>query len=212
LAKPQSQVKPLVVDCHSMPPSPQVLFLRHGESTWNQDRRWQGWLDPPLATTGEAQAAARARALAHDGFRPRTVFTSDLQRAARTAEILGAHLAAPVVPDMGFRERNGGEFQGHTAEEIEELWPGLISAWRRGEIKAPPGGETEPQVFARFDAALTRALAHVGTGLMLVVTHGGILRMVAMRAGADVHGVVPNLAGYWFEVIDGRLADPKPVS
>ena len=67
-------------------------------------------------------------------------------------------------------------------------------------------------MFARFDAALTRALAHVGTGLMLVVTHGGILRMVAMRAGAEVDGVVPNLAGYWFEVLDGRLADPKPAS
>jgi broad specificity phosphatase PhoE len=195
-----------------MSPSPQVLFLRHGESTWNQDRRWQGWLDPPLATTGEEQAAVRARALAHDGFRPRTVFTSDLQRAARTAEILGAHLAAPVVPDLGFRERNGGEWQGHTSAEINERWPGLIDAWRRGEIAAPPGGETEQQVFARFDAAMTRALAHVGTGLMLVVTHGGILRMVAMRAGAEVEGVVPNLAGYWFDVLDGRLADPKPVS
>jgi glucosyl-3-phosphoglycerate phosphatase len=195
-----------------MSPSPQVLCLRHGESTWNQDRRWQGWLDPPLAVTGEEQAAVRARALAHDGFRPRTVFTSDLQRAARTAEILGAHLAAPVVSDLGFRERNGGEWQGYNSAEINERWPGLIDAWRRGEIAAPPGGETEQQVFARFDAALTRALAHVGTGLMLVVTHGGILRMVAKRAGAEVEGVVPNLAGYWFDVLDGRLADPKPVS
>jgi broad specificity phosphatase PhoE len=195
-----------------MSPTPQVLFLRHGESTWNQDHRWQGWLDPPLATTGEQQAAVRARALAHDGFRPRTIFTSDLQRAARTAEILGAHLAAPVVPDIGFRERNGGEWQGHTSAEIDELWPGQRDAWRRGEIAAPPGGETEAQVFARFDAALTRALAHVGTGLMLVVTHGGILHMVVTRTDAEVGGVVSNLGGYWFDVVDGRLADPQTVS
>jgi broad specificity phosphatase PhoE len=195
-----------------MSPSPQVLFLRHGESTWNQNHRWQGWLDPPLATTGEEQAAVRARALAHDGFRPRTIFTSDLQRAARTAEILGAHLAAPIVSDTGFRERNGGEWQGHTSSEIDELWPGARAAWRRGEIAAPPGGETEEQVFARFDEALTRARAHVGTGLMLIVTHGGILHMVATRAGGEVSGVVSNLGGYWFEVRDGRLAHPEPVS
>ena len=88
---------------------------------------------PPLA--GLARPAARndgrgagrelgPAALAHDGFRPRTVFTSDLQRAARTAEILAAHLAAPVVSDLGFRERNGGEWQGQTSAEINERWPG----------------------------------------------------------------------------------------
>ena len=89
-----------------------VLVLRHGASTWNAEGRWQGWLDAPLTAEGEVQAAARARELAHNGVNPRVIYTSDLGRARRTAEIIGAHLERPVVPDDGLRERNGGEWQG----------------------------------------------------------------------------------------------------
>src|SRR5512141_227894 len=74
-----------------------LLLLRHGESTWNAEHRWQGWLDPPLSPKGEAQAAARARTLAHEMFAPRVIYTSDLERAARTAEIIAAHVESPVI-------------------------------------------------------------------------------------------------------------------
>ena len=188
-----------------------VLILRHGESAWNVERRWQGWLDAPLTAAGEAQAAARARMLARDGFRPRVLYCSDLGRAARTAEIVAAHLEAPVLPEEGFRERHGGEWQGCTADEIDRGWPGLRAAWRRGELAAPPGGEHDDQVFARFDHALTSALAHVGSGILGVVTHHGILRLVATRSGADVHTVIPNLGGFWFGIRDGQLVDPEPL-
>jgi len=60
-------------------------------------------------------------------------------------------------------------------------------------------------VLARFDAALWRGLAHVGTGMLGVVTHHGILRTVAARAGVDVHTIIPNLGGFWFDVVDGEL-------
>src|SRR2546423_4412840 len=116
----------------------QALILRHGESEWNTQRRWQGWLDVPLTAEGESQAAIRARHLARDGFRPRVVYSSDLVRAARTAEIIAAHLEVPVVTDRGFRERHGGEWQGHTVDEIDAGWPGLRARWRRGGAPAPP--------------------------------------------------------------------------
>ena len=188
-----------------------VLILRHGESTWNVEHRWQGWLDAPLSEAGEMQAAVRGRTLRRDGFKPRAIYTSDLGRAARTAEILAAHVGAPVIREQGFRERNGGEWQGHTGAEIDGRWPGQRAAWRRGELSAPPGGETDGQTLVRFDTALTRALAHVGPSLLMIVTHHGMLRAVATRAGADVDALIPNLGGFWFDVVDGALADPTPV-
>jgi len=188
-----------------------LLVLRHGESTWNVEHRWQGWLDPPLTPAGEAQAAARARALAHAGFGPRVVYSSDLQRAARTAEIIAAHVEVPFVTDPGFRERFGGEWQGHTGAEIDAGWPGMRDAWRRGDLTAPPGGEEDTAALERFDAALERALEHTGTGIVGIVTHHGMLRLVATRAGVDVHRVIPNLGGFWFDVVHGALKNAEPV-
>jgi glucosyl-3-phosphoglycerate phosphatase len=190
----------------------QVLIIRHGETEWNATSRWQGWLDIPLNGDGEAQAMRRARQLRRDGFNPRAIYCSDLKRAARTAEIIAAHLEVPSVPDAGLRERNGGDWQGHTTDEIREKWPGLLEQWRHGEVDCPPGGENDANVLARFDAALVRALAHVGTGMLAIVMHGGILRAVAVRAGADHHTFIPNLGGFWFDVdVDGSLGNPQPV-
>jgi broad specificity phosphatase PhoE len=193
-------------------PVPRLLLLRHGESTWNAEKRWQGWLDAPLTAEGEKQAAARARALAHESFAPRVIYSSDLQRALRTAEIIAAHVESPVIADAGFRERNGGEWQGHTGAEIDERWPGMRDAWRRDELTAPPGGEEDVDVLARFDTALARVLAHAGTGIACIVTHHGMLRAVATRAGAGVHHVIPNLGGYWFDVAGGALHNPEPLA
>jgi broad specificity phosphatase PhoE len=189
-----------------------VLILRHGETAWNVERRWQGWLDAPLTPKGEAQAGARARQLARDGVRPRAVYTSDLGRAARTAEILAGHLDVPMITEAGFRERHVGEWEGRTSDEIDELWPGLREKWRQGELDAPPGGESDRALLERFDHALVHALAHVGTGMLLIVTHHGAVRAVAARAGADIHTLIPNLAGFWFDVAnDGSLRDPVAV-
>ncbi len=189
----------------------QALIIRHGESEWNVQRRWQGWTDIPLTSLGEAQAAARARQLAHEGVRPRAVYSSDLLRAARTADVIAGHLDVPAVTDMGFRERHGGAWQGCTLAEIDEGWPGMRDRWRRGELSAPPGGEDDATVLARFDAALWRALAHVGTGMFAIVTHHGILRSVAARAGVNVHTLIPNLGGFWFTIDEGSLRDPVAV-
>src|SRR5262249_39802590 len=81
LAKQSREVKPQLLHCHSDGgPMQQVLILRHGESEWNVERRWQGWIDIGLTTAGEEQAARRARQLARDSFRPRALYASDLKR------------------------------------------------------------------------------------------------------------------------------------
>jgi probable phosphoglycerate mutase len=187
-----------------------LLIIRHGESEWNLARRWQGWKDAPLTELGLGQARERANALVASGFRPIVVHSSDLGRAARTAEIVAAALDAPLRLDAGFRERSGGDWEGHTAEEIDRLWPGMRDAWRRGEIHCPPGGETDTAVFERFDAALARTRAAGLPGI--IVTHGGVLRLVATRAGVAIDELMPNLGGYWFSCNGQGIADPERIA
>jgi probable phosphoglycerate mutase len=185
------------------------LIIRHGESEWNLEGRWQGWHDAPLTELGLAQARERAAALAESGFAPKCVYSSDLGRARRTAEIIGDALNVPVKLDAGFRERSGGDWEAHTITEIDEKWPGMREQWRRGELATPPNGERDTDVIARFDAALAAAIAE-GTPTM-VVTHGGALRLVATQAGVSITALTPNLGGYWFTLDGTRLLDAEPV-
>jgi broad specificity phosphatase PhoE len=187
----------------------ELLIIRHGESEWNVEKRWQGWLDAPLTARGLQQARDRAAALVRSGFAPAVVHCSDLGRARQTAKLIAGALGVSTRPDPGLRERSGGEWEGFTADEIDDRWPGQRMAWRNGEITTMPGGEDDATVLARFDRAIATAVA-TGTPA-LVVTHHGILRLAATRAGADVHTLIPNLGGYWFTVDNGELVSPKPL-
>ena len=106
--------------------STRLLLVRHGESTWNADGRWQGQADPPLSALGEQQAAdAAAHVDAVDA-----VWSSDLARARRTAEIIAHERGVDVRIDARLRERDAGEWQGYTRAEIEERWPGALDSGR----------------------------------------------------------------------------------
>jgi len=187
-----------------------LLIIRHGESEWNLERRWQGWLDAPLTERGVRQARQRAAALARGGFAPRLVHCSDLGRAHRTAQIVAAALDVACRTDAGFRERSGGAWEGSTGDEIDRSWPGLRESFRRGEIPSPPGGEADADVLVRFDAAMANA---IGDGVpAVVVTHHGVLRLVATRAGLPVEALIPNLGGFWFALDGTTLTDPEPIA
>ncbi len=187
-------------------------MVRHGQSEWNAEGRWQGWIDVGLTPLGEAQAQARGAALAADGVGDAVVYTSDLQRARRTAELIAAALGAPVATEPRLRERFGGEWQGHTAAEIDERWPGMRERWRRRELEAPPGAESDETVLARVDAALAEIVAAAPAGhAIVVVTHGGVLRLVANRAGIRAEHVVENVGGHWFDWRDGSLVADAPL-
>lgn len=174
-----------------------LLLLRHGQSTWNADGRWQGWADPPLSPLGEAQARAAAERLADAGLA--AVVSSDLQRARRTAELIAEHLGLEVLavePDL--RERNIGDWSGLTTTEIEQGWPGWLAGWRAGDLDRPPNGESREEIAARVLAVLER-LAHEGGGrTVLVVTHGGVIHLVQDHLGCDSVRM-GNLCGRWLE-------------
>lgn len=188
---------------------PRLLLLRHGQSTWNAEQRWQGWADPPLSALGERQAEAAARSLAGGDDRFDRVVCSDLGRARRTAEVITEGLElGPVEVDAGLRERDVGDFTGLTTEEIGRRWPAVLEAWRERRLTTIPGGEEEPALVARVLAALAR----VGTdGDVLIVTHGGVIRSLERHLGVEPVPL-PNLCGRWFEFEDGRLQLGPPVT
>jgi probable phosphoglycerate mutase len=177
-----------------------MLIIRHGESEWNRTGRWQGWEDIALTPSGEDQARARGAELHAAGLRFAALHTSDLTRAVRTAELLADMLgASPPSRHAALRERFGGDWQGRNRDEITERWPREREAWRRGELAAPPGGETDSQVLDRVHAGLARIDATSGPGAVLIVTHHGVVRLLSNRAGIPVAELIPNLGGRWFD-------------
>lgn len=163
--------------------SRRLLLVRHGESTWNAEHRWQGRADPPLSPRGEAGARRATAPGPFDG-----VYASPLQRALRTAALL--HGAATPVP--GLEEREAGAWTGLTHAEIDARWPGArTGTWR------PPGFETDAGLLDRARAAVATLTGE----RILVVTHEGLLRALT---GTDQP--IPNLAARWFErTPQGRL-------
>jgi len=176
------------------------LILRHGESEWNREGRWQGWVDIALTPRGEAQARARGVELHADGHRFAAVHSSDLQRAARTAELIAEILGAPAArSDIALRERFGGEWQGLDRDGIRAGWPEELAAWRRGELAGPPGGETDAEVLERVRAGLAAIDAAAPDGPILIVTHGGVVGALNRSAGVPPRDPISNLGGRWFE-------------
>jgi broad specificity phosphatase PhoE len=195
-----------------------ILLLRHGQSEWNSQRRWQGTADSPLTALGRTQARTAARVLAELATPFAGVWSSDLRRASQTAAIIASalELGEPVI-DARLREAHAGEWEGLTPTEIETRWPGWLAAHRR-----PATFEPYPEVVARADEALGEIAQKVSTcasPTALVVAHSGIVRSIVRHLGAD-DGRVPNLGGIWLHasvigdrsrLVLGDLFDPSGI-
>jgi len=157
-----------------------IYLLRHGEVAQADPRRFIGHLDVPLSRHGEAQCRAQARRLSEVSIG--ALYTSDLERARHSGEIIGAPhgLTPTLVPDL--REMAMGRWEGLTADEIRRREPDAFADWmaRIGEFPFPEG-ETVPDLIARagpaFDAIVDRAS---GAGVA-IVAHGGTNRALLCR-------------------------------
>ena len=168
-----------------------LLLVRHGESTWNAVSRWQGQADPPLSPFGERQAEDAGARLAEIASIT-AVWASNLVRARRTGDLIAKHLGiAQVREEPRLRERDVGAWSGLTRDEIEERWPGYLAARR-----SPPDFEGDDELLARTRAGLAAAVDGSGTGDVLVVTHGGVIRTIERSLGA-IPERLPNLGGRW---------------
>jgi broad specificity phosphatase PhoE len=188
-----------------------LLLVRHGQSTWNAEGRWQGWSDPPLSELGRRQAEDAAGDLRHLDLTG--VVSSDLARARETAEILGTALdLAPPVADRDLREYDVGDWEGLTRPEIEQGWPDQLASWREGRLLATPGGETRARFVTRIVSALSRMANRQELGdTVLVVTHGGVIRAAEQVTGTERSPVIENLAGRWFTVDGEGSLEPGEV-
>ncbi len=168
-------------------PMPLLVLLRHGESQWNLENRFTGWVDVPLTPRGEEEARIAGEHLR--GLPVDLVYTSVLQRAINTARIAldaAGKPGLPVTRDQALNERHYGDLQGlNKAETAAQYGDEQVKIWRRSYDVPPPGeqGESLKDTAAR---TLPYFRAHILPDIMtgknvLVVAHGNSLRSIVME-------------------------------
>lgn len=151
-----------------------VVLIRHGETIWNLEGRYQGQFDSPLTREGRRQVRALASRLRHYPFDH--LYASDLGRAWQTAERIAAATGHAVIAEPRLRERHFGLFHGLDQGALQRQYPEEYKRYATGDPDyAIPGGESLRQLHERAVACLEELAArHAGERLVLV-THGGVL-------------------------------------
>jgi probable phosphoglycerate mutase len=152
----------------------EVILIRHGETRWNREGRWQGHADSPLTESGLVQAKALARRLSSMDFS--ALYSSDLGRAQDTASIIARETGHEILFDSRLRERNVGIFQGLTLLEMKDQFPDVFQRYLNHDSEyVIPEGESMNQRFAiNIQCVNELAEKHRGQSVV-VVTHGGVL-------------------------------------
>ena len=196
-----------------------LILLRHGQSQWNLENRFTGWIDVPLSPTGEDEA--RAAELLTRGRHIDKLYTSVLRRAVDTAT-LALEAAGTTVPvterDAALNERMYGDLQGlNKAEAAKRFGDAQIKLWRRSYDVRPPGGESLADTAARV---LPYWESHILPDLkagrdVLVVAHGNSLRALVMHLDGLSHAEVleleiPTGAPLLYEIgTDGQITGKR---
>jgi broad specificity phosphatase PhoE len=159
-----------------------IYLIRHGETEWNREGRWQGQRDVPLSAAGQQQALRLARRLAEDGVHFDALYSSDLSRAWETALAIGGALGLRPSAAPALREIDLGLWSGRTHTEIALDFP---EEWRRiqnNEDLPRGGGETIAAFHSRVLGWLDGAAERHPGGTICAVTHGGCIRNVLLHA------------------------------
>ena len=156
-----------------------IVLVRHGETDWNREHRFQGQSDVPLNETGREQARLLAGSL--DGERFTAVYTSPLLRARETADIVAGPRGLRVEPDDSLLEIDVGSWSGLTVAEVEERFAEGYRLWREWRT-GWEDGETYDELGARVVAGLQRMASRHAGETVLAVTHGGPIRSALAAA------------------------------
>lgn len=176
---------------------PTLVLVRHGQSIWNLENRFTGWVDVPLTGTGREEARTAAGHLDHLTFD--VAYTSTLQRAQETLSIIMEQLGAtdlPVIRDEALNERHYGDLQGlNKAKTAERYGDEQVHIWRRSFATAPPNGESLKMTAERTLPFFERAvLGDIALGKnVLVVAHGNSNRSIVMELDQLDPDEVPGL-------------------
>ena len=186
---------------------PTLWFVRHGESTWNASGLVQGQAEGSVLTAKGRHEAARAAAQLGRAH-VRAIWTSDLERAHETAAIIGHALRLPLRYERALRERNFGTAEGRPLSELSTAVSGIEGDRVVDADVRPPEGESLRALYRRVASFMDDAAAGASDRAVVVVTHGGVIRMAQAYAegiGVEdmVWGPVPN-ASVW------NLSRPRP--
>jgi isoleucyl-tRNA synthetase len=194
----------------------EITFVRHGQTDWNGDtKRMQGRTDNPLNETGKEQATEKRSEINHADYD--VIITSPLVRAHETAEILAP--GREIVVDEAVIEKNLGDFEGMTYEEIYEKYPDFKNTADIRYKKDTPSGETHADMLARIRSFVEKIKRDHAGKRVLVVCHGIVLRYFIYLAESDeaildtelpnIHAVtqklaptfrrIPEVLDCWFE-------------
>ena len=158
-----------------------ILLLRHGETDWNRQSRFQGQIDVPLNATGRQQGQQTATFLRRSPIQQ--AYSSPMARPRETAElVLEHHSGVPLITDQGLLEIGHGLWEGKLEQDIQARWPQLLATWKVAphQVVMPgPGGETIQQVSRRAVAAMERIAQDLGEGdTALVVAHDAVNKTI----------------------------------
>ncbi len=162
---------------------PQLILVRHGQSLWNLENRFTGFVDVPLTETGIQEAKRAAKLLA--GYKIDVAYTSDLRRAQDTLSTIlnELELNVPVIRDSAIKERDYGDLAGLNKDQTREKYgDDQVHIWRRSYDVAPPNGESLKDCRERTLPFFERAiLGDIAQGKnVLVVAHGNSNRSMVM--------------------------------
>ena len=163
-----------------------LALVRHGQSEWNQQKRFTGWCDPGLTIAGVQEAQDVGRKLLMLGFEVDNAFCSALQRARHTLDLILTELDRQdisVVSSPELNERDYGELSGMSKTEAQQKWGDeQVRIWRRSYDVAPPGGESLKDTVERVSPYFN---SHILPGVVdgkstIVAAHGNSLRALSM--------------------------------
>lgn len=174
-----------------------LVLLRHGESQWNLENRFTGWVDVDLSAKGETEAKEAGTVLKNKGLKFDLMFTSVLKRAMRTAEIACTEAGYPDIPverNMALNERHYGALQGLNKKETAEKYGDeQVHVWRRSYDVPPPSDVTDlnPEGFTEsLKETAARTIPYYQEKIeqsvkdgknVLIVAHGNSLRSLVMH-------------------------------
>lgn len=177
-----------------------VFLVRHAETDWNAEHRYQGHSDPPLNANGFAQARCLAARLATQKLD--LILSSDLLRARQTAELVAAQRGIELRLDVRLREMNFGILEGHTFDQALQRWPDMISRWLADYNQPPDGAERIDEFNRRVLSAWEDVSMTSYDKSVLIVAHGGPLRTI-------LHSLLglPETKGAWITLDHTALTE-----
>jgi broad specificity phosphatase PhoE len=180
-----------------------LVLIRHGQTDWNVEGRWQGQADPPLNERGREQAYHAAEYHKQFGFN--ALYSSDLSRAMETAQIIGQEMGLAVIAEPRLREINLGQWQGMLSADIQAQYPDEFRRWHKQPLSAqPPGGETILVLSARVLAAVNEIIARHPKQRIGMVSHEFPIAIVLCRSAGlrldHLRSTIPQ-NGAWNEVV-----------